>query len=60
MENAEAVPSRLPLEEDLIIAAGLSNNLRRTRHGLPTSVEEDLLVRFFFFYLLLNGNRYIS
>ncbi|CAO3674554.1 unnamed protein product [Umbelopsis ramanniana] len=42
-ENAEEVPSQLPLEEDLIIAAGLSNNLRRTRHGLPTSAEEDLL-----------------
>ncbi|KAI9281320.1 hypothetical protein BC943DRAFT_329614 [Umbelopsis sp. AD052] len=39
--DADEVPSGLPLEEDLIIAAGLSNNLRRRR--LPSSTEEDLL-----------------
>jgi hypothetical protein len=44
--DADHVPSGLPLEEDLIIAAGLSNNLRRTRHGLPSSAEEDILVTF--------------
>jgi hypothetical protein len=48
------------LEEDLIIAAGLSNNLRRTRHGLPTSAEEDLLVTLSFFFFFVCENSYLT